>query len=667
VITVGNPVQSSPDRKLDSWKEIAEHLGREVRTVQRWEQEQGLPVHRHVHKKRSSVYAFASEIDEWWRTRAPVLGNGREGREHKNEGVPLELVDSKPRRPAKWAIIAVSVCILILAAISAAYWSLWRDTGAFQNVTIEPLLTVGNTPAASISPDGKFLAYTVSESGKESVWLRHIASGSALQIVPPADISIESLYFSADGSFIDFRGSQGPHRVPLLGGAAMRKAPVGPQVSPDGKRVAFVRPYRNGQTDLIVANIDGTGERKLATREDPEFLQTPEPWWSPDGKLIACVAGTRLPASRQAVLVVSADGKSRQILGRRKFYAVLSVTWLSNRGLAMIVRDEPSGVGLPPNQIWYIPYPHGEARRITRDMEDYDKLSSTADARNIVAVRSRQHANMWIADAVGQARQITSGDLNVSRGQFTWTTDGRVLYTARTTRLQNLWIGRPDGSEAKQITSSGGWWPNACQSGRFVVYEAGMPPEPTHIWRAALDGSEAKQVSNVPGRTPFCSPDGKWAFFVSVQNGRDFIMKAPIDGGDAIQVTSEMTGSPSVSPDGKSLAATSWYRRPFTEDQPGVGIYPASGGPRQKFIALDNYSTYCGVRWTPDGKSILYVATKSGVSNVWSQPVEGGPPKQWTDFKTDQIWGFALSSDGTQIALSRGKVDRSVVLIRDQR
>src|SRR5438477_3346475 len=50
---------------LDSWKAIAAYLKRDERTVRRWERG-GLPVHRHMHKSRASVYAFKSEIDAWW-------------------------------------------------------------------------------------------------------------------------------------------------------------------------------------------------------------------------------------------------------------------------------------------------------------------------------------------------------------------------------------------------------------------------------------------------------------------------------------------------------------------------------------------------------------------------------------------------------------------------
>lgn len=66
---VSSPPQAQD--RLDSWKEVASYLRRDVRTVQRWERKEGLPIYRHRHDKFSSIYAFRSEIDEW-RTRRTV-------------------------------------------------------------------------------------------------------------------------------------------------------------------------------------------------------------------------------------------------------------------------------------------------------------------------------------------------------------------------------------------------------------------------------------------------------------------------------------------------------------------------------------------------------------------------------------------------------------------
>src|SRR5579859_2284551 len=81
----------SPGRRLDSWKEIAAYLKCSERTVRRWEQE-GLPVHRHAHKKKAGIYAYKGEIDAWWR-------KGHE-RLKQSEAVPAQ-------KWGQWRILAV--------------------------------------------------------------------------------------------------------------------------------------------------------------------------------------------------------------------------------------------------------------------------------------------------------------------------------------------------------------------------------------------------------------------------------------------------------------------------------------------------------------------------------------------------------------------------------
>jgi hypothetical protein len=63
----------APEGRLDSWKEIAAYLGRGIRTVQRWEREEGLPVHRLAHEKRGSIYARREELVAWWESRRRTL------------------------------------------------------------------------------------------------------------------------------------------------------------------------------------------------------------------------------------------------------------------------------------------------------------------------------------------------------------------------------------------------------------------------------------------------------------------------------------------------------------------------------------------------------------------------------------------------------------------
>jgi Tol biopolymer transport system component len=69
------------------------------------------------------------------------------------------------------------------------------------------------------------------------------------------------------------------------------------------------------------------------------------------------------------------------------------------------------------------------------------------------------------------------------------------------------------------------------------------------------------------------------------------------------------------------------------------------------------------LRWKPDGKAIHFVLTRGGVSNLWEQPLSGGAPKQVTQFRTGNIFGYSWSRDGKNIAVAWGERNSNVVLI----
>ena len=67
-----NTSADAQGRRLESWKEIAGYLGRDVTTVRRWEKREGLPVHRLHHSKLGSIYAYTKELDAWRNERVPA-------------------------------------------------------------------------------------------------------------------------------------------------------------------------------------------------------------------------------------------------------------------------------------------------------------------------------------------------------------------------------------------------------------------------------------------------------------------------------------------------------------------------------------------------------------------------------------------------------------------
>lgn len=108
----GTPPSAAMPKRLESWKEIAAYLNRDVTTVQRWEKREGMPVHRHQHDKRGSVFALSSELDSWRQTRKARL----EEETYAADEVVGEAVQSLPadRRARRWLFLGLAAAALIV-------------------------------------------------------------------------------------------------------------------------------------------------------------------------------------------------------------------------------------------------------------------------------------------------------------------------------------------------------------------------------------------------------------------------------------------------------------------------------------------------------------------------------------------------------------------------
>jgi TolB-like protein len=111
------PSDQSPEAPLDSWKEIATYVKRDVSTVQRWERREAMPVHRHIHDKRGSVYALSSELDAWLQSRGLRLEE-----EEKDHGAETSADAEGDRRPSqtwrlrRWLVLAGAAAVALISA-----------------------------------------------------------------------------------------------------------------------------------------------------------------------------------------------------------------------------------------------------------------------------------------------------------------------------------------------------------------------------------------------------------------------------------------------------------------------------------------------------------------------------------------------------------------------
>jgi Tol biopolymer transport system component len=338
----------------------------------------------------------------------------------------IEYFTSGIRTHKKGIALVTAVVVLMILGVAFGVYKLTtgeNPSAAFQTIKITRLTTggkIGNANivgAVSISPDGKYVVFVTQEGPKSSLWLRQIATNSLQQIVPPIDSPITGTTFSPDGEYVyyvvkDQSNSQGVlYQVATLGGNARKllTGASGPVTfSPDGKQIAFVN-ARVNEDMLMIANADGTGEpRKLIVQQRPEYFYTGGPSWSPDGRMIACSAGSRAHFSVMAVSV--SDGKPHVVTN--KLIDPARVLWLAD-GKRLIVAAYEQLTSIE-TQLWHVSYPEGEVRRITNDLNGYGTISLglTRDSKVIVTVQEDWSTQLWsvaVGDKGGSARQITQG------------------------------------------------------------------------------------------------------------------------------------------------------------------------------------------------------------------------------------------------------------------
>jgi serine/threonine protein kinase len=590
------------------------------------------------------------------------------------------------------ALVTAVVVLTILGGAFGVYKLTTREqpSAAFQTIKITRLTTggkIGNANivgAVSISPDGKYVVFETQEGPKSSLWLRQIATNSLQQIVPPIDSEIGGTTFSPDGEYVyyvvrDQSNNQGVlYQVATLGGNARKllTGASGPVTfSPDGKQIAFVN-KREHEDMLLIANADGTGEpRKLIARQQPEYFSFEGPSWSPDGRMIACSAGSRGQGARDSsVMAVSvSDGKPHVITD--KLHDPARVLWLADgKGLIVAAFEQLSSIG---TQLWHVSYPEGEVRRITNDLNGYGTISLglTRDSKTIVTVQEDWSTQLWSAavrDKGGSARQITQGKYDGwgydAWGGVAYIPDGRIIYGAVTGEQFDLWIMNADSSGQKQLTADqyleGG--PAVSPDGRYIVFDSNRAGK-RNIWRMDLDGGNLNQLTfgEYTDRSPVFSRDGQWIFFDSVRSGERAIWRMPVAGGEPVKLAGRKGARPSVSPDGQWLA----YFSTDVSDQVNLNVVSVTGeGPMQRF-ALPPTAKFFGtfaIQWTPDSRSLCYADNPAvNVSQIICQPREGGNPSRLVEFNSGGIFYFALSPDQKQVLVSRSFVSDDVVLIRD--
>jgi Tol biopolymer transport system component len=555
------PAAASESDRLDSWKQIAAYLAKSERTVRRWQQTEGLPVHRHVHQQRGSVWAYRKELDEWFEGR-------RLSPEPPNDvQEPPNYVPEPQRRLGRWGIRArSSIAVTSLAAIVAVGWAVVEHsrppsaTPISESVPLTAML--GAAYGATFSPDSRQVAFhwgplTGADPG---IYLKSIGSDTVTPLVTN-------------------KWGQG-------------KFSYGPAWSPDGKTIAFLRrvfPQPNfsefatkSETWLYLIDSSGGPERRLIrlATNIVFYANSTHLSWTPDSQWIVAPMAD---GERRGIHRISVAGAEARLITNTPDRAFAPLLSPDGRALVFMRREAPHLSSM--EQLF--------RQNLAADM------SPQGAPQLLYQGRSTPSGLAWAPS--GRELIFCIGDRS-SFGPFA----NSQLYRLRAdTPSPKVSLGVRSGCSTVSISRSDG-------SGRAMLVYGSVDNTKSGLWQAdigALQRAAPLAPSSRFDGLPSYSPDGSLVAFVSNRSGNPEVWVTQRDGTGVKKITenSQISSAPRWSPDGSRLL----YGAPVPPREAalraalnGLYIVPIAGGaPSRVGLGLPSASDPF---WSRDGQWIYY-------------------------------------------------------------
>jgi Tol biopolymer transport system component len=671
--SLGLPSSDRPsENRLDSWKEIAAYLNRDVTTVQRWEKREGMPVHRHVHARMGSVYAYRAELDAWARGRN--LRSTPESDSNISSAArttPTPISSSWVSRrtfllPLAVALVAVAIAAILWLRKSEYFWRNPIADARFQTIADSD----GVEQAAAVSRDGHFVAFLSDRDGQMDVWVTQVGSGqfhnltrgSAPELVNP---SIRTLGFSPDSSFVTFwvrktDGSTGGDisiwSVPTLGGQPRPYLEGVAELdwSRDGSRLAYHTP---GPGDPLFIS-DGSLRKGLPVFTAPPGLHSHFPLWSPDSAFTYFVQGT-LPDKLDIWRIPASGGAPERITSHNG--RVTHPVFLDRRTLLYLASD-PDGSG---PWLYSIDVDRRVPHRLTSGLDSYTSLGASADGRRLVATLASPKRTLWrlpIADSANQSSAPTPVSLTSGTGFSPRLGPDYLLYVSPSGSSESIW--KLANGTATQLWSGtdarvfGG--PAISPDGRLIAFSIRQHRQKL-LYAMQSDGSNARVVCDsldLQG-APAWAPDGRSIVTAADDHGTPHLFRVPVDGRSPSVLTHEYSLDPAWSPDERFVVysgpdiGTAFSVKAVTAD---AATHPLPA------LTLTRGARHLVV--LPGGRSLVLLRGDIQHKNLWLIDLDTGAERQLTNLAADfDIRDFDISPDARNVVLERVQERSDVVLL----
>ncbi len=547
---MSSPEEARPH--LESWKEIAAYFGKSIRTVQRWERTEGLPVHRHLHDRRATPYAFDSELRGW------LAGRGR--------GSKTE-AETRPQTTHKSRWICAGLAAAAIVAVTLGLTG--ARTRAHVSETVVPLFTEpGFLAQPALSPDGRHVAFCWNGPAGDNfdVYVKKVGGGPARRLTRYPHVD-EGPAWSPDSRWIAFtrnyaKGRNGVFVIPAGGGPErfLADGKTGPGAwAPDGRHIAVIRQDRpQDPWHLALVPVAGGAAKTLLAPPAGSYGDC-APAFAPDGKSIVFsrnsdaqvhdlyllpltpgreAAGNpvRLTTENAPIWGFSWSADRRSLIFTSERTGVRRLFRLDlDGGAPRVLAELGDGAGAPSVSrentrmvflrtemdldVWRCPLDDPKPRPFLSSTRWDWHAQYAPDGRRVAFMSRRSGADrILVADAEGQDPQPVATPEGAQLGSLSWAPDGRALVYAATVRgVADLYVspvgaeGAPRRLTAGPAVDSEPWW---SRDGRWIYFSSNRDGA-AGVWRMPAAGGTAMVVTSNGGTSPKESWDGLWIYYSS--------------------------------------------------------------------------------------------------------------------------------------------------------
>ena len=604
-----------------------------------------------------------------YQTMRDVVVDLRRLGQHQTVEAPPAGVAAKPSRAwLPWAVAAAA--IVIATGLWVVRHAPAEDpiVAAFRAAMPQRLTDFpGNETAAALSPDGKEVLFLSDREGHTDIWAGQVGAGTYRNVTHGtfAVAAIGSVFhagFNHDGSEIWLAGPPpATNRMTLV---PLREGPARPFLiadrtvnvswSPDGKRITY---FHNTPGDpIFVADADGSNARQIFV--EPNGTHHHFTTWSADGRWIYFVHFSS-NGPRALWRVSPAAGKPEEIVEHDQYVGF--PTSIGSRTVLYVAQDQDGSRGL-----WAWDAESRVERRVSSGLEQYSSIAASTDGRRLVAAISNPVVNLWtipinVNHTAGPADIKPYAELPNARAKAPRFGGDSLFYLSsldgsdgllrwRNQQASEIWKGSGGALfEAPAISRDG-------QQVAIILRKNGKRSLRVFLADGSAPGRVIESI-NVGGSAEW-SPDGKWVAVGGDDGGGPGLFKIPVDGGNPVRLVSGVALNPTWS--GNTII---YAEGNVSNDNHVRAVHDDGSTVEFPELKTTGGGTTAG-RFTPDGKSLIYLWRPKDVMDFWILDLATGRTRALTHMSSSILGvDFDISPDGKQIVFDRTRENSDIWLI----